>query len=336
MSLSEEHELQIQAYLRFAKLKRDQHVREFTTVQHDFQSGRIRAGDMYNYQELKDIFTDLESETSTLVTKEIQNAYHTNALLVKLLLSQAQESGVELLVDTAQLENELLLRAISASEVTALRRPASDFKKRNSQLSKLGTIATVSVQDPLVVKERDALKGEVESLQERVRQQGEQVTAAMRERTEGNEQTILRARKQLGKVDLLWQVRLLGEQLAAAREEGSSSVGKLQRDLSQLSTASAGQSQLSTQQAAELQRKLQDLSFDLEAARAQAAKAGAQAERSEGQLAAAKEGLDGKLTDCKQYQQMKGMMQAKSAEVVALRKRLAAYEPQDVPSADAQ
>lgn len=54
------------------------------------------------------------------------------------------------------------------------------------------------------------------------------------------------------------------------------------------------------------------------------------------QLAAAKEGLDGKLTDCKQYQQMKGMMQAKSAEVVALRKRLAAYEPQDVPSADAQ
>lgn len=44
MSLSEEHELQIQAYLRFAKLKRDQHVREFTTVQHDFLSGRIRAG----------------------------------------------------------------------------------------------------------------------------------------------------------------------------------------------------------------------------------------------------------------------------------------------------
>ncbi|MEW5308178.1 MAG: hypothetical protein WDW38_000155 [Sanguina aurantia] len=319
MSLSEEHELQIQAYLRFAKLKRDQHVREFTTVQHDFQSGRIRAGDMYNYQELKDIFTDLESETSTLVTKEIQNAYHTNALLVKLLLSQAQESGVELLVDTAQLENELLLRAISASEYTALSRPASDFKKRNAQLSKLGTIATVSVQDPLVVKERDALRAEVESLQERVRQQGEQVTAALRERTEGNE-----------------QVRLLREQLAAVREEGSSSVGKLQQDLSQLSTASAGQSQLSTQQVAELQRKLQDVSFDLDTVKAQAAKAGAQAERSERELAAAKEGLDGKLTDCKQYQQMKSMMQAKSADVVALRKRLAAYEPQDVPSADTQ
>lgn len=30
--------------------------------------------------------------------QEIQNAYHTNALLVKLLLSQAQESGVELQV----------------------------------------------------------------------------------------------------------------------------------------------------------------------------------------------------------------------------------------------
>lgn len=38
------------------------------------------------------------------------------------------------------------------------------------------------------MKERDALKVEVEALSERLKKQGEQVTAAMRERTEGNEQ----------------------------------------------------------------------------------------------------------------------------------------------------
>lgn len=59
-------------------------------------------------------------------------------------------------VDTAQLENELLLRAISASEDTALSRPASDFKKRNAQLSKLGTIATVSVQVGAILSHQPA------------------------------------------------------------------------------------------------------------------------------------------------------------------------------------
>lgn len=52
----------------------------------------------------------------------------------------------------------------------------------------LYTCPLASAQDPLVVKERDALKVEVEALSERLKKQGEQVTAAMRERTEGNEQ----------------------------------------------------------------------------------------------------------------------------------------------------
>ncbi len=45
-----------------------------------------------------------------LTTQEIQNANHTNALLVKILLSQAQAQGLELAVDTNSLENEFLLK----------------------------------------------------------------------------------------------------------------------------------------------------------------------------------------------------------------------------------
>ena len=44
--------------------------------------------------------------------------------------------------------------------------------------------------------------------------------------------------------------------------------------------------------------------------------------------------LDGRLQDSKQWQQMKKMMQAKGQEVVALRQRLAKYEPQEVASAE--
>lgn len=44
INLSEEHELQVQAYLRFAKLKRDQHVRETISVISDFKSDKIIRG----------------------------------------------------------------------------------------------------------------------------------------------------------------------------------------------------------------------------------------------------------------------------------------------------
>ncbi len=44
ISLSDEHEMQVQGYLRFAKLKRDQHVREALSVITEFRSDRLAPG----------------------------------------------------------------------------------------------------------------------------------------------------------------------------------------------------------------------------------------------------------------------------------------------------
>ncbi len=44
ISLSDEHELQVQAYLRFAKLKRDQHVREALSVIKEFRNDKLQPG----------------------------------------------------------------------------------------------------------------------------------------------------------------------------------------------------------------------------------------------------------------------------------------------------
>lgn len=52
------------------------------------------------------------------------------------------------------------------------------------------------------------------------------------------------------------------------------------------------------------------------------------------QLQAARDALEGKLQESTQFQQLRKLMQAKSAEVVELRKKLAKYEPQSIPSAD--
>lgn len=83
-------------------------------------------------------------------------------------------------MDTNQLENEFLLKAIAHSEATALSRPASDFVRRNAQLGKLGTVATLTVTDE---SGKQKLQEDVASMQDRMRTMQEQVTAFMRERT---------------------------------------------------------------------------------------------------------------------------------------------------------
>jgi hypothetical protein len=53
------------------------------------------------------------------------------------------------------------------------------------------------------------------------------------------------------------------------------------------------------------------------------------------QARAAEQALASKLQQTPQWQQMRQLLQEKSQEVMQLRKQLAAYQPQDVPSADA-
>lgn len=86
----------MQGYLRFAKLKRDQHVREVVSTINDFKADHLRAGvrlgadvvtadacgarrqltsaclylqDMYNYKELTQMFTELADDTKKLMDK---------------------------------------------------------------------------------------------------------------------------------------------------------------------------------------------------------------------------------------------------------------------------
>jgi hypothetical protein len=68
--------------------------------------------------------------------QEVENAYHSCALLIKLQLVEAQRADATLTVDTNQLENESLLQQIRACEQAALLRPATDFAaKRTGELS---------------------------------------------------------------------------------------------------------------------------------------------------------------------------------------------------------
>lgn len=321
ISLSDDHELQVQGYLRFAKMKRDQHVRGVVADMEDFKNDRVNEGDMYTAKEVASMLNDLKAQVKDDMGKEMENAYHTNALLVRLLLVQAQCFGMELAVDTTQLENEFLLKQIKSSETTALSRPASDFVKKNNQLNKIGTVGTIAVQDPKLVKERDQLKSELATLKDRFNKLQEQTTKMMREKT-----------------DLAGQLSTLKEDLTgkesalkSVKDSSSSTISKLQKELQALS---AGAAQLSAAQIAEIQKQLKTLVGEVDKLKSDLSSTKEQLAIKEKDLRVAEEGLNGKLQDCKQFLQMKKLMKEKSNEVVTLRKRLGKYEPQSIPDAE--
>ena len=70
--------------------------------------------------------------------QELANASHTTGLLLRLLLCQAEQGGMQLEVDTANLENEFLLQQVAGSEASALAKPASAFARRPHALKKIG------------------------------------------------------------------------------------------------------------------------------------------------------------------------------------------------------
>ncbi|KAJ9511962.1 hypothetical protein QJQ45_004452 [Haematococcus lacustris] len=312
-------------------VNRDQHVRETLSVIQDFKAENLQPGEMYNFKEVSALFSKLEEEVRQLVDKasgafviEIQHAYHTNALLVKLLLSEGQIHDVHLVVDTAKLENEFLLRQIANSEEKALSRPASDFVRRNVQLDKIGSIATVTLPDAGLMKEKLSLEADAAALRERMQKMQDQTTNIMRERTALNDQ-LATLKEQLAKTNAA---------LEASEKAQASNKEKLQKEFAKLSAEASGASKASNAEFDDLKKQAEDVKSKLQQTRQQLADNQEKLKESEVQLHQAQSTLEGKLQESTQFQQMKKMMQAKSQEVVDLRKRLLKYEPQSVPSAD--
>ncbi|KAG1663693.1 hypothetical protein FOA52_013261 [Chlamydomonas sp. UWO 241] len=309
LKLSADGEMQVQAYLRFAKLKRDQHVRETLTVISEFQEDRIRKGEMYNYEDMFSMFEDLSADQRRLVDREIQHAYHTNALLVKIMLSQAQANGLRLALDTNALENEFLLKQIAVSEQTALGRPASDFVSSSA-------LGNVTAEDKKASQERDALGAQLGTTNERMASLQQQTTAMMRDKTA-----------------LAEEVTALRAELASSQASQGKLLSQMQGQFKDLSVQAAGAAQVSTTQFEDMKRQLNETRGQLEDARTQLARQTDALSSKDAELQSMMSNSEAHIMNSKQFQQMKAIMQQKSGEVVELRKRLAQYEPVTVPSA---
>mmetsp|Transcript_32363 Transcript_32363/g.79892 ORF Transcript_32363/g.79892 Transcript_32363/m.79892 type:complete len:305 (+) Transcript_32363:225-1139(+) len=180
MNIGSESELQLQAYLRFAKAKRDENVREVDLAFSDVREFKMEDS-VYTKDDVKVMINEANEEVKNTVEKELVNNAYVTGVLLKSLFAQAEEGGVELTIDTNKLEDMVLLQDVKAIEKVALSRPASDFVRvpkgptQRKTLTKVPSMAPEAAVDKLdsarVGQENVQLKREVETL--RVKLQGQ-------------------------------------------------------------------------------------------------------------------------------------------------------------------
>jgi len=196
-----------------------------------------------------------------------------------------------------------------------------------------------------IVMERDALRGEVTELKKRVsmfEHMQTQQQEAMRQKTQLTDE-LNAARDELAKIKAAGTTSNAEvAALAAAKAElerdlagALEAVAPLEAKIHELEQGQAMKGMAEKSQE-ELMNKMR-LDMDKQKRTVEKENKKLQEELRVKALEAsnATQEMSGALSQSKQVQQMKAMMQKKSKEVVDLRKRLAKYEPDDVPDGDA-
>jgi len=325
-ALTEDHELQVQSYLRFARMKRDQHLREVTGVIEDVRDYRVEET-VYTKPDVLHILESLQDEIALVVEKELSFTAHSNALLLRLLFKQAEDESIQLSVDPNALENELLINQMKVLEDQALTKPASAFILKKSGLGKLSNAGGGT--DPKIVMERDQLKDELQSLRFRFQELQASTNSMMKEKSA--------MREEMGRAQdsaSTQQSELEGslkerEAILKKKEEELAHLERAMeetgREKSALSAASSEAEEKLKKQVAKLKKEVKHKDEEIS--------------QSTSRLESADKHMDGKLNESKQFQTMKKMMMTKSQQLMQLRKRLAMYEPpdegEDIGDADA-
>ncbi|GMH41508.1 hypothetical protein BSKO_09418 [Bryopsis sp. KO-2023] len=326
-------DFQVQGFLRFAASKRKQHVKEMDIAVEDFQESNVFDEEVYNAEDVEGLLQNLKETVRTTADKELENAYHTGALVVQLLLGQSAQHGMELKLDMDQLENESLLSRIngcnpSPSTFSVGHPLKAQRPGQLQQLPSLGASVDAVGENPAIVKERNQLRDEMAALKEKCRKFQNESTEAMRERTALRGE-VLTLKNALERKD---------EELAAL----SNNLGGSQQDCVQNGKDGCA-SVDKTPSDTDNQEELESLRFRIKEAEADSSQLKTELNEAREKVKAqaleirrAEESLNGKLTTSKQFSAIKAMMQQKSQEVVRLRRALAKHEPPKVADADSE
>ncbi|PRP76906.1 leucine zipper transcription factor-like protein 1-like [Planoprotostelium fungivorum] len=131
--ISQFHTEQLENYLRFARRKREKHIKDVDASFRETKDLRLN-GDHYSVDEVEEIIDGLNAVVRKDIQEELLHVSHTTSLLLRNMFSQAETIMFDLFVDTNSLENERMLKEIATFEEASIQRE-KDPKKGLSHLS---------------------------------------------------------------------------------------------------------------------------------------------------------------------------------------------------------
>lgn len=131
------HRRQVEAYVRFFKAKRRQHLSEVDAAFDEARDAHVDEADMYSAADVRALTDGVQVLVRGAVEEEMAAFAHQSCLYLRQLYLQAEGQGVSLEVDTAELEDEVLLRGMRELEAEGAAR-ATPVKAPLGRLASLG------------------------------------------------------------------------------------------------------------------------------------------------------------------------------------------------------
>ncbi|KAK2815043.1 hypothetical protein Q7C36_023309 [Tachysurus vachellii] len=289
---SEHHQKEVINYMRFARSKRLQRLKTIDSCFQELKDSRL-VEETFTVDEVSDMLDGLQVVVHGEVEMELINTAHTNVLLLRQLLSQAEKFYLKLQTDISELESRELLEQVAAFEKT-------DFKTNIKVNQETGKLKLAPLNEggvsELLNKEISRLQEENDKLKARLRTLECQAMSALDEKCEAE-----RTLNDLQKIHGDQQHSMHAQEIS--KLEGTVAAMQINFEKT-LSASSASQK--------ELQDSLVSAKHELL--------------RVQDQLTLAEKELDKKFQQTAAYQNMKEILNKKNDQIKELRKRLQRYE----------
>ena len=119
-TLNENNTAQVTKYLRFFRSKKDALIRAVTREADDARADKLIHEDLYSKEDMEDFADFLVSSMRSHIVADVGSMINMGALSIAQLLEQGQENGVELDLETAAVENAVLLEAVDRMNLDAI------------------------------------------------------------------------------------------------------------------------------------------------------------------------------------------------------------------------
>lgn len=162
--LSAHHQDQVKCFLKFFRGKLQLHINALESDFQDTITDRLSDEDMYTQEEVAEVVKSLCCAIQSSVRGEFQACINMSALLLRQVFDQADDSDIELQLDTSLVEDRSLLEKVQRLRVDEPSSEASNSKRRVAKLKNKSNDLQNQVDD--LLQENKKLNATQKELQE--------------------------------------------------------------------------------------------------------------------------------------------------------------------------